>query len=466
MIETEKMICVQRPPNSTHVFKENSEKLEIGISSILIAFFVSIVMFVTKYYFESDILILSLIVVSFLFVLSGKITIVQFCLMFLPFNTSTATFGNSVMVYCLVFGLLYTMQKHGASIVPKVHLNFSFWLMFFLTLIGIKNIIIYSLFRDLTFIISVVMIGIIIKKNVRYDALINEFFPYGIVIITFGILQLLTGKGVGIRYVGSVITTQLSGTYEPNYYTLYLNTFLSVVLFTKTRINGIIKASIIIATVALILLVRSNTGMLGLLSISMIKLLSGLTTNNQKKIIKLLIIIILGIIGLLVVHDIVISTINNSRLVQTIMGFLSTGDVNKFTTGRVEIWSQYFQYFRQQSLIEKLIGSSLSLFRENYGIFKYTHNFWVDVLIETGMIGFIFYLISLVILYSRYFKNRRKELSQFFGLAILAIFFLYSLTLSLYTERTSWTMAILLLYQTRSRRSSLNMKYGYSWLDK
>jgi hypothetical protein len=458
MIETDKIKGAQQSFTSAQLFNDRSKKIGIGDAPIVIAFIVSCVMFVAKYSFKSDLLILSLIIVSFLFVLFGKISILQFCLMFLPFNTSTASFGNSVMLYCLVIGLLYTVFNHGVSAIAKVHLDFSFWLMFFLILIGVKNIIAYSLFRDLTFMISVVMIGIIIKNNVRYDALINEFIPYGIVIISFGILQLLTGNGVDIRYVGSAITTQLSGTYEPNYYSLYLNVFLAVLLFSKGIINQFFKVLLVIAATLLILLVRSNTGMLALLSIYAIKILSVSSLHNQKRVIKLLSFLVLGLIGLLAALDTIITIANNSRLAQTIFEFLRTGDVNRFTTGRIGIWSQYFQYFSQQSLLEILFGSSLSLFRDTYEIVAHTHNFWVDVLIETGLIGFLFYLISLVILYFRYFKNRSKDLSQYFGLAILAIFILYSLTLSLYSERTTWTMAILLLYQTRGK-SSLDMKH-------
>ena len=458
MIETDEIQRAQQSPTSAQVFNNKSKKIGIGVAPIVIALIVSCVMFVAKYYFKSDLLILSLIIVSFIFVLFRKISILQFCLMFLPFNTSTASFGNSVMLYCLVLALLCTVSIHGMSAVEKVHLDFSFWFMFFLILVGVKNVIAYSSFRDLTFMISVIMIGIIIKNNVRYDALINEFIPYGIVIISYGILQLLTGNGVGIRWVGSAITTQLSGTYEPNYYSLYLNAFLAVLLFSKGRINLFFKVLLVIAATLLILLVRSNTGMLALLSIYAIKILSVSSLHNQKRVIKLLSFMILGIIGLLATLDIVITIVTNTRLAQTLYEFLRTGDVNRFTTGRIGIWSQYFQYFRQQSFLEILFGSSLSLFRENYGIVAHTHNFWVDVLIETGLIGFIFYCISLVILYFRYFKNKSKDLSQYFGLAILAIFIVYSLTLSLYSERTTWTMAILLLYQTRYK-NSLGMKH-------
>lgn len=458
MVDTDEIQRAQQSSTSAQVFNNRRKKIGIGVAPIVIALIVSFMMFVAKYNFKSDLLILNLIIVSFIFVLFRKISILQFCLMFLPFNTSTASFGNSVMLYCLVLALLYTISHHGMSAVEKVHLDFSFWFMFFLILVGVKNVIAYSSFRDLTFMISVVMIGIIIKNNVRYDALINEFIPYGIVIISYGILQLLTGNGVEIRYVGSAITTQLSGTYEPNYYSLYLNAFLAVLLFSKGRINLFFKVLLVIAATLLILLVRSNTGMLALLSIYAIKILSVSSLHNQKRVIKLLSFMILGIIGLLATLDIVITIVTNTRLAQTLYEFLRTGDANRFTTGRIGIWSQYFQYFRQQSFLEILFGSSPSLFRENYGIIAHTHNFWIDVLIETGLIGFVFYCISLVILYYRYFKNKSKDLSQYFGLAILAIFIIYSLTLSLYSERTTWTMAILLLYQTRYK-NSLVMKH-------
>nr|WP_321262370.1 O-antigen ligase family protein [uncultured Sphaerochaeta sp.] len=458
MIETTKIKSGHHSSIGAYVFDVRSKKVGLGFAPTLIALIVASVIFVTKYYFESDLIILSLIIISFLFVLTRNITIIQFCLVFLPFNTSTAAFGNSVMLYCLLFSLLYTILKYGVFSISKVHLDFSFWLMLFLVLISVKNIVVYTSFRDLTFMISIIMIGIIIKNNIRYNTLVNEFIPYGIVIIAFGILQLFTGNGVGIRYAGNALKTQLSGTYEPNYYSLYLNTFLAVILFSKASMKFFFKAFLIIISSLLVLLVRSNTGILTLLSIYTIKILSDFSNKDQTKLIKLLSVLVFGMIGLLVVPDIGISIINNSRLVQTILGFLNTGDVNTFTTGRAGIWSQYFQSFNQQSLIDKLFGSSLTIFRDKYGIIAYTHNFWVDVLVETGIIGFVFYFVSLVIIYYRYFKNKRKELSQFFGLAILLIFILYSLTLSLYSERTTWTMAILLLYQSR-RKTSHNMMH-------
>jgi len=438
------MDIYKNPLLDSYSSKSSNFKNKVKIAPIVLGVLVSLVFFIVKYHYESSIIILACVFITYSFVLINKISILQFCLIFLPFNTSMSVFGSSVMLYCLLIGLTHIVITKGFNSVFRINLDFTFWLMLFLVFVGIKNIVAYSYFRDFTFIVSIILLSTIIKSEVKHNTIGDELLPYGIVLISFGLLQLITGDGVSLRYIGRTLSFQLKGTYEPNYYTLYLNVFLSILLFTELSIAKVFRLMLIFLTTGLIIMVKSNTGMLVLIGIYVLKMFSSVSRKTLKKVMKILIVMIFLSVIVISAYDIIIVRLSSLRLINTLNAFIESGDVNSFSTGRVGIWSQYLTYFNNQAPIEKLIGSSLSVFTRRYGVVKATHNFWIDVLIEVGVIGIIFYLLALTKLYVGFFKNKIKLLSPWFGLSILMIFALYSMSLALYSERTSWAMAILL----------------------
>ena len=92
-----------------------------------------------------------------------------------------------------------------------------------------------------------------------------------------------------------------------------------------------------------------------------------------------------------------------------------------FFNGRIEIWSKTFEYFVSLDLLEKFIGSGWnSRVVEQYGKWKHSHNEYLRVMIDFGMIG-LAYFICLI---NKTLKNLKtpKEFKILVSIYFLAIF--------------------------------------------
>lgn len=92
-----------------------------------------------------------------------------------------------------------------------------------------------------------------------------------------------------------------------------------------------------------------------------------------------------------------------------------------FFNGRIEIWSKTFEYFSSLNLLEKIIGSGWNCrVIEQYGELKHSHNEYLRVLIDFGIIGLLYF----VYLINKTLKNLKtsKEFKILISIYFLAIF--------------------------------------------
>lgn len=131
------------------------------------------------------------------------------------------------------------------------------------------------------------------------------------------------------------------------------------------------------------------------------KILIKIISKNTKKIIMLYFIIyILGV-----------KILQNEKYMNII----------DFFNGRIEIWSETFEYFSSLNLLQKFIGSGWnSRVVEQYGELKHSHNEYLRVLIDFGIIGLVYFIY----LINKTLKNLKtpKEFKILVSIYFLAIF--------------------------------------------
>ncbi|WP_179947264.1 O-antigen ligase family protein [Vibrio splendidus] len=112
--------------------------------------------------------------------------------------------------------------------------------------------------------------------------------------------------------------------------------------------------------------------------------------------------------------------------------------------GRFELWSHALELFS----LKPLLGHGIFSFRHvnylTFGVDRYAHNTFLEVLVETGILGFVlFMLIQVSILFRAYFSEKKT-----FLFPLYASFFVMSFSLSLYLNSIFIFFLILFVLST------------------
>ncbi|HAS8338593.1 O-antigen ligase family protein [Vibrio vulnificus] len=254
----------------------------------------------------------------------------------------------------------------------------------------------------------------VLNKLVRIYLLISLFsLVYGLVIFnakmehhTFG--GLLVEKSVP-RLVGLTI--------DPNFAALtYIFCFFYLLSLTP---NTSFRKSLILISFILTIATLSRSAMLALFLGVLVYVFM-----RMKYILKYSYYTVFGI-GLLtplVIYLDSLGVLNILDIVEKRTSGLTTG------AGRFELWANALELFS----IKPLLGHGIFSFRHvnmlNFGVDRYAHNTFLEVLVETGVVGFVlFMLIQFSILFKAYYSGRRGFLYPFY-----ISFFIMSFSLSLY----------------------------------
>jgi O-antigen ligase len=92
-------------------------------------------------------------------------------------------------------------------------------------------------------------------------------------------------------------------------------------------------------------------------------------------------------------------------------------DINRATSGRVELWEDYYQGFRESSLPEKLLGKGIGWKGQGAGF----HSDYLSLLVTTGIIGLMLYLLILISLLYDIFLRRHHKLSYLFLSILISV---------------------------------------------
>lgn len=121
-------------------------------------------------------------------------------------------------------------------------------------------------------------------------------------------------------------------------------------------------------------------------------------------------------------------------------------------TGRYELWENGLHVYSQNGLLKQLFGSGTGTIRtymaQNGYADQVMHNIFVEVLIESGVVGIILYVIAILrfVLFS--FKENNK-----FAFSILCGLIILSLSTSLYAFKPYWNILVFILCLSSQKRS-------------
>ena len=296
-------------------------------------------------------------------------------------------FNNKFYIIFVIFGLYITVR---ALFVDNENLFFS-----------LKSSL--SFIRYLFFII---VIKFLIENYDNFLKIFTKFFFIFLSIVVFdGLIQYIFGTNlIGMNVINNRISgffgesDLVLGSYIAR--TMYL--LIGLVILTKINYNkNIIAVIIFIGT--LITFISGERAAFALSILGCVYFLLNSNIFERKKLIFLLVLLI-GVISSLITFN----SASKQRFLQTFSDIRSTENIMYFSKGHESHWRAAYLMFENN----KLFGQGPNMFRKicdnkEFNINKkscstHPHNFYIQLLAETGIIGFsfIFYLLYQIIILS------------------------------------------------------------------
>ncbi|MCT4478526.1 O-antigen ligase family protein [Peribacillus frigoritolerans] len=218
---------------------------------------------------------------------------------------------------------------------------------------------------------------------------------------------------------------------DPNIFIFFNTIFFTYYL---TNLKGL-KHSIGFLLCMITSLLTFSRG--GVLALVLVVFLYMLLANFSKKI-KMLAVSLL-FLGVIYVAGSLINIDLNEIVTSRISDFSTDGG-----SGRFELWGQAINYFMSNPLfgIGAFNFSDYYAFEHNEKL--YVHNTYLEVLVESGIIGFLFYLSFLLMLIITLFKTKLHKEKPFIVLTLFA-FLIQMMSLSLMINEAFFSFLALTL---------------------
>lgn len=204
---------------------------------------------------------------------------------------------------------------------------------------------------------------------------------------------------------------------DPNIFIFYNTLFF---FWYLTNLKGFRNSMGLILCIVTSLLTFSRGGLVALFLVVLLYLL---LTNLSKKILMMTV----SAACLVLVYVVVsITQVNFNEVISSRIGDFSTDG----GSGRFELWDQALSYY----MSNPFIGIGAFNFPEYYDFYYgqkfYVHNTYLEILVESGMIGFLIYLSFLLVLIIILFRTKIYKEKPFIVLTLFA-FLLQMFSLSL-----------------------------------
>jgi O-antigen ligase len=374
---------------------------------------------------------------------------------FWPFDT-TVLFGLLCGFVLIVRIILNQNKKIGIPRVVKIFLALILWIFISCLYSASNNYYLEKFFRTLLLVICVIF-PILIFKNKQWIESVREAFS----IFGLGCLIILTIvyiKG-GFSLNNYFITANSENSNIPDYLTL--GQILGVMFFINLSRNSVFW--ILIKTwIVLMMIMLSGRGPVLFLVIIFILNYLFKSDLSFKTLIKWCLIVI--IFPLLVTFLI---NWKGSQLINARFQNIGKGDKSLIT---------------RENLILKTVGliEDYPLFGIGYGSFgitvenndgrAYPHNILLEIFVETGIIGFVFFLLFFVYIFrfyvlKLYFKSKNK-ISSDFCLAFIFVFIQSLKSSSIIDVRLLFGLSgIIIIMGIRCFEPTINFKHKFRLLN-
>ncbi len=310
-------------------------------------------------------------------------------------------------------GLLYLL-----SVLPSLqsylsHSNISkelrpLWLFFiFLTIVSLFNINSKdSAFFDFSIFQNLILLVIIINHE-RKDPgiLLNAFFVYS---LGTTLLAFLALQGIGISYSADKRMT----IFNDNQNVIGMRMTISIIIISFIIIRNKNNASnlrylLFIPLFILFPVMLATGSRVAILTLAMAFFLGLFLIMKKSSIFKKVVVVLIGI----ALFRLLVNVVNNNELIMSRLEKADDGDLSQ----RDVIWAKILPMINESPICG--IGSTgytEKISKYYYGEYASPHNVILEVLVNTGIIGFTFFIIFLVYVFVisyRYFNKSNETLA-------------------------------------------------------
>ena len=227
-------------------------------------------------------------------------------------------------------------------------------------------------------------------------------------IASVSVVQMVVFIGICMRYVSFAYGSIYMGIrdiVDPNY--LVTNSLLMIAFFLykfqQTKKISVVYALIQVCILFLYIVCIAFIGSRGGLVTACAVIVAYLLLQTRKPLRAVLFLAVIGIIGLILFFNLLPSYITERFTLQHI---LQDGG-----SGRLTIWSNYLSYYAEQNLDFWLFGAGrdvppTQIYLPEFGVVYYSHNLFIKVLIEGGIVGLALLVGSIVYLLRKGIVNK------------------------------------------------------------
>lgn len=321
-------------------------------------------------------------------------------------------------------------------------------------------------------ILSFIIFSIVLEKEENTDKTFGVLLTTIVVAVTISILYGLIFNNFMICISNHEVVLRFKGTYEPNFMALFINLGIISLFGIKKDINKYLYIALLSIFFMSIFLTISITGLI----VCGIILLLYVAFNRKEYKEILIILITSGIIGILISlgttyifkninHKTEVSketiekqdgkpnnvefepqnVINNEndwlKRFDKMNEILANGDLDTLTSGRLPLIREFIMASFNRDIVNILLGNgpaTKKIFSRYFNSYKYSHNTYIDLFYNFGIIGSIIILIYIgnIFIKNNYFGIKLINSNYSKSLKLLRICILiFAMALSLYTKR-------------------------------
>ncbi len=354
----------------------------------------------------------------------------KFCLYFLvfimPFIRATQSMVLVLLVILLAMKIIVKLFTSEKAIYKRSFMDmpmallFIVWITTTITSVTIKGSMVDLVISTLGLLLCFISIQILDDKkdyvNIITSALLSNF-----VISLYGIYQFFIEKPINDAWVDKNVNPDLqiraySVLGNPNILSQYLLLILPIgimfLIYKKKITHKILLAVITGAIFLCLLLTLSRASLIGVI-------VSFLTIGILKYSSLLIILVPLGVIALMFLAP---------SIFERLLTSFNTKDTS--ISSRVTLWNDVMQMIKDYMFTG--VGFGVTAFSGIYLFYKHqyltalhAHNFYLEVLAETGIIGFIVFMYFLFIFIVNLMKNyiiQKEKFNKYITLGTLAAF--------------------------------------------
>lgn len=225
---------------------------------------------------------------------------------------------------------------------------------------------------------------------------------------------------------------------------------IAIYFFRKKEIKFVVV--LIIPCIVIVASSGSRKALLALVIGIILQLLIDEDAKNvQAKVMKILLVVLVGLIILYLINSIQIFSITNERFQKFINLFTGEGNVDRSTLIRYKMIEIGMEQFKETPITGIGMNNARFIAAKYFGFEYYLHNNYVELLVDSGLIGTVIYYAMYIYLLINLLKYRRvagKCYSLVFTMVVIQLLMDMAMV-SYYSKDTYMNLTIYYLYLNR-----------------